>query len=163
MSKASRGPDTAAVILRWADGQVGNISTNWATAGLGEQFISGQTRGNVIFHGTIYGTDGLMHLDFPDRLVVCSKSKRIQDAQDAVFENLQCVTPRLSAAEQLDEFSQKTWNGVQIVGHFARCVLDDVKPVCDMFQQRHVVEIIEKAYIAARTGKTQRLSTRFPH
>ena len=35
------------------------------------------------------------------------------------------------------------------------------RPLCDPFQQRHMVEIIEKAYRAASTRKVQKLTTRF--
>lgn len=153
--------DTAAVLLRWPGGQVGTISTNWATAGLGEQLISGQMRGNVIFHGTIYGTEGLMHLDFPDHLVVCSASHRDEQVPEVTYENLRCSLARFPEEQQIDDFSKETWNGPQIVGHFADCIRSGTTPECDMHQQRHVVEVMEKAYRAARTGKVQKLRTSF--
>jgi len=154
--------DTAVLILKWPNGEVGSLSTNWATAGLGETEVSGLSRGNVIFHSTIYGTEGLMHLDFPDNLIVCSESKHIDNAKRVTYENLDCLVPTFSPEQELDEFAQRTWMGPQIISHFAECILTDKKPVCDPLQQRHVVEIIEKAYTAAKTGKAQRLSTSFP-
>jgi len=41
--------------------------------------------------------------------------------------------------------------------HLATCLLEDREPLVTGEQARHVVEIIEKGYLAARTGQTQDL------
>ena len=45
--------------------------------------------------------------------------------------------------------------------HMVDCVLTDKEPVVTAEHARHVIEIIEKGYIAARTGQTQELTTTF--
>ena len=45
--------------------------------------------------------------------------------------------------------------------HLAECIKNGTKPVASIEHARHVVEIIEKGYLAARTGQRQTLSTTF--
>jgi len=52
------------------------------------------------------------------------------------------------------------------VMHLVHCILNDVEPIVidnieSMQHARHVIEIIEKGYVAAKTGKTQKLTTTF--
>jgi len=52
---------------------------------------------------------------------------------------------------------------LQVLGlaHAIDCVLEDKKPILSGEHARHCIEIIEKAFIAARTGITQELETTF--
>ncbi len=52
---------------------------------------------------------------------------------------------------------------VQVTGlaHALDCIVEDKKPILSGEFARHAIEIIEKAYIAARTGITQTLETTF--
>jgi predicted dehydrogenase len=45
--------------------------------------------------------------------------------------------------------------------HLCDCIVDGRPPVPSAAHAAHVVEIIEKAYLAARTGQTQRLTSTF--
>jgi predicted dehydrogenase len=45
------------------------------------------------------------------------------------------------------------------IHHFAVCIMNDLEPMATGQQARHVIEIIEKGYIAAKTGQTQNLQT----
>ncbi|MEW5980478.1 MAG: Gfo/Idh/MocA family oxidoreductase [Acidobacteriota bacterium] len=45
--------------------------------------------------------------------------------------------------------------------HLVDCVLEDKEPICHIGQAQHLVEVIEKAYLAAETGQTQTVTTRF--
>ncbi len=50
--------------------------------------------------------------------------------------------------------------------HLVHCIENDVEPIVvdnieSMRHARHVIEIIEKGYIAGKTGKTQKLTTNF--
>jgi predicted dehydrogenase len=47
------------------------------------------------------------------------------------------------------------------IRHLADCILNDTQPLAGADQARHVIEIIEKGYEAARTGQTQPLRTSF--
>jgi predicted dehydrogenase len=59
--------------------------------------------------------------------------------------------------------SDKPQPPVQVLGmaHAIDCILDDKEPVLSGEHARHCIEIIDKAYIAARTGVTQELETTF--
>ena len=43
--------------------------------------------------------------------------------------------------------------------HFADCIANDLEPMATGEQARHVIEIIEKGYIAAKTGQVQEIQT----
>ena len=45
--------------------------------------------------------------------------------------------------------------------HFAQCLLEDNPPDVSIEQARHVVEVIEKTYLAAERGRTQDIATTF--
>lgn len=47
------------------------------------------------------------------------------------------------------------------IRHLVDCILDDKEPVPSGEHARHVIEIIEKGYVAAHTGQVQELSTTF--
>lgn len=47
------------------------------------------------------------------------------------------------------------------IAHLADCILHDKEPIPTAEHARHVVELIELAYKAARTGETQQLTTTF--
>jgi predicted dehydrogenase len=57
-----------------------------------------------------------------------------------------------------------TWEDWTIdkgIEHLVECILQDKPPIPNCEHARHVVEIIEGAYEAARTGKAQQLATTF--
>jgi predicted dehydrogenase len=45
--------------------------------------------------------------------------------------------------------------------HLVDCILNDKEPAISGEHARHVIEIIEKAYLSAKTEKTQHLKTNF--
>jgi predicted dehydrogenase len=45
--------------------------------------------------------------------------------------------------------------------HLCDCIVEGREPVASAAHARHVVEIIEKGYLAARTGQTQTLESTF--
>ena len=45
--------------------------------------------------------------------------------------------------------------------HFADCIRDNLKPVNTAAHAAHVIEIIEKGYLAARSGRAQMLESKF--
>jgi predicted dehydrogenase len=47
------------------------------------------------------------------------------------------------------------------IRHFIDCVIHDTKPIHSAEHARHVIEIIEKGYLAAETGIPQELTTNF--
>jgi len=73
------------------------------------------------------------------------------------------------------EFGIRGWQEVQLLppekplpsprvlglAHALDCVVDDTKPIASGEHARHCIEVIEKAYAAARTGITQHVTTVF--
>jgi predicted dehydrogenase len=45
--------------------------------------------------------------------------------------------------------------------HLVDCIINDKEPIVSAEHARHVIEIIEKGYVAAKTGETQELTTMF--
>ena len=45
--------------------------------------------------------------------------------------------------------------------HFVNCVATSARPISDAARTCHVIEVIEKGYLAARTGQTQNVTTAF--
>ena len=45
--------------------------------------------------------------------------------------------------------------------HAIECILEDKKPVLSGEHARHCIEIIEKAFVAARTGTAQKIENTF--
>ena len=50
-------------------------------------------------------------------------------------------------------------HGYADIMHLMDCILEDKDPVPSGEHARHVVEIIEKAYVASREGRTLELTT----
>ena len=73
------------------------------------------------------------------------------------------------------ELGIRGWTGVDVIPpvkpdpipsivgltHAIECILEDKKPVLTGEHARHCIEIIEKAFVAARTGITQEIENKF--
>ena len=57
--------------------------------------------------------------------------------------------------------SAKEWRVSDGIEHFIDCIIEDKEPLISAEHARHVIEIIVKAYQAAKEGKTQDLKTSF--
>lgn len=62
-----------------------------------------------------------------------------------------------------DEFplTEGLWRIPTGLTHFARCLLDGSPPDTSIQHALHVVEVVEKTYLAARSGQTQDIATTF--
>jgi predicted dehydrogenase len=128
---------------------------------------------SVLGHSSIYGTNGAIHI--PLAALRSTQTPR----KDVFLHNT-----RLRIEEQIKNSRTKTrkwieWEpplfaaeypfvapwGAHIVAdilEFMNCITNDVDPVVASGERaRHVVEVFEKAYISAKTGKTQQLETTF--
>ncbi len=47
------------------------------------------------------------------------------------------------------------------IRHLVDCIVNDKEPIPGPEHARHVIEIIEKGYVAAQTGEAQELRTTF--
>jgi predicted dehydrogenase len=143
--------DNVALILQFADGVLGVMNTNYAAGGL---------INNVIFHATVYGTGGIMHLDHGEHLLVFS-TREVPDSKLVEYEGQKVYSVIFPPVSQL---TSGTWSGPEIVRDFLGCIMQGKKPqppLPNLDQQRHVIEIIDKAYQSARQGVTMTLETTF--
>ena len=61
---------------------------------------------------------------------------------------------------QPDRLARPMKHTVHDLAHFADCVRDGTRPVHSAAHAAHVIEVIEKGYVAARTGHAQYLESR---
>ena len=81
------------------------------------------------------------------------------------------VTRQREATVHLYRTDDKQWHDYDVedplwwipsgVTHLAQCILENRQPDITIEHARHVVEIMEKTYIAARTGQSQDMTTTF--
>jgi predicted dehydrogenase len=150
--------DNVVVTLRWADGTLAAITSNSATEGLGTESILGELRGRPIFHMTVYGREGIVHIDNGGNPVAVSVGKPYPKNEEGHYQQFSGYSPDLG---EYPESSRQTWNGPEILDHLAASVLFGEPLQTNAYQQRHVVEIIEKAYASIRSGQLQDLETSF--
>jgi predicted dehydrogenase len=103
---------------------------------------------------TIYGRDGFVSINFDDvdgvPLVVNTKKKIT--AKKIKYRNLKnCYTPKMPGFTPNDD----------IMGKFISAIKNNKQPVYDAMQSLHIMEVMDKAYKAAATGKTQEITTKF--
>ena len=55
----------------------------------------------------------------------------------------------------------KPWSIPSGLIHLAKCIVNGEQPKITIEHTRHVVEIMEKTYVAARTGQAQEITTTF--
>jgi len=144
--------DNVVLMLRFPNNVLGIMNTNYATGGL--------EKTNAIFHATVYGTEGLMHLDHGENLVLFS-NREVPNSRIINFEGQKAYSVNFPPVSQLHK---DTWSGPEIVRDFLDCIIERRKPkppLPNLDQQRHVIEIIDKAYESARRGVALKLETTF--
>jgi predicted dehydrogenase len=150
--------DTSAIMLRWQSGVLGTIATNWQTSGLGQFFKNGIWRGNAVYHTSIYGTDGLIHCDYGlNGVTLIAHGKTSESERTSDYETLKGVRKEWGSSE----LSAETWGGIEMVRDFVNAIEDDTEVPTHLGQVRHVIEIVGKAYESIKTGKVQKLGTKF--
>lgn len=84
--------DTSAIMLKWENGILGTISSNWCTNRLGQFFKNDVWRGNSIYYANVYGTDGLIHCNFGlNYVITVAKGKIKNEDKNSTFENLKGI------------------------------------------------------------------------
>jgi len=143
--------DNVALILEFDGGVLGVMNTNYAAGGLID---------NVIFHATVYGTEGIIHLDHGENLVVFSR-REVPDSSVVEFEGQKVYSVKFPP---VSDMTRNSWSGPEIVRDFLACILKGNRPappLPNLEQQVHVIEIIDKAHQSARDGVTKALKTTF--
>jgi predicted dehydrogenase len=150
--------DNLVVTLQWNDGTLATITSNCTTGGLGEVYQVGSWRGKRIFSMNIYGREGVIHLNFDDGLIAVSSGRSYPRDQEGSFGDLVGFAPKLT---EYSELSERTGNGPEILDYFCRNIVNRKTLPRSVYQQRHVVEIIERAQVSIESGKVQQLTTKF--
>lgn len=112
----------------------------------------------------IYGTDGAIETleveplsGHPARLHIQTRTPLPESAEDpngfTPPGTLPYVTPQHAALPEPHVYSD--------IMHCVDCILNGTKPVPSAEHAAHVIEIIEKGLLAARTGQTQDLESTF--
>ena len=134
--------DNVSLILEWGGGQQAVLRAFWG---------SSLYRGDVL----IYGRHATMITGvFGDELVIHSPERPVGGAEASIWRGEKdCYRPTVKPISNL--------NGEGLVDHFVDCIQGLVAPRCGGPQQLHAHEILFKGYEAARTGRTQDLTTTF--
>jgi len=130
--------DNVTIILEYATGQQSVVRTCWA--------YSYSQNGTVIHgrHGDVFMNE------YGRPLVVHSKLGPVAKAEPVDYLAIKdCYAPPVPEATET------------IVGHFVHCIRSGERPRCNVWQARHVVEQMMKAYESAKTGRILDLETTF--
>jgi predicted dehydrogenase len=140
---------------------------DWGSATFGMAGGHSCMTGRLLQWGSmgIYGSDGVIETleieplsGHPTKLYLDSRHAipELADMSDGAYTApgwLPYVTPEHAAIPEPHVYAD--------IIHCADCILNGTKPIASAEHAAHVVEIIEKGYIAARTGQTQELTSTF--
>lgn len=129
--------DTTLLLLDFGDSRYGYINSSWFG-------IASQSPGLEII-----GSGG--------SIAVTSSRESDASAQEIVVHVFHEKTARW------DEFplTEGLWRIPSGLTHLGHCLLEGNSPDTSVEHARHVVEVVEKTYIAARTGQAQDITTTF--
>lgn len=130
--------DNVTLLIEWANGQHAVARSLWSTS-----FFGNTT--------TIYGRQGTMWISGEN--VIIHSPTRTNLAAEPVSWNGHTNCYKISVT------NVRTNEGV--IDHFVDCILGLAKPTCGGVQQLHVHEILFRGFEAARSGRTQDLTTTF--
>ena len=130
--------DNVTILLEYAGGQQAVMRTCWA--------YSYAQNGTVVHgrHGDVFMNE------FGRPLVVHTTREPLADAEPVEYLAIKgCYAPVVPKATET------------ILGHFVHCIRSGERPRCNVWQARHVIEQMMKAYESSRTGKILDLETTF--
>ncbi len=134
----SQVDDNVTIILEYAGGQQAVMRTCWA--------YSYSQNGTVVHgrHGDVFMTE------YGQPLVVHTTREPLPGAEPIEYLAIKgCYAPPVPAATET------------ILGHFVHCVRTGERPRCNVWQARHVIEQMMKAYESSRTGQVHNLESTF--
>lgn len=130
--------DNVTILLEYAGGQQAVMRTCWA--------YSYSQNGTVVHgrHGDVFMNE------FGRPLVVHTTREPLAGAEPVEYLAIKgCYAPVVPKSSET------------ILGHFVHCVRSGERPRCNVWQARHVVEQMMKAYESSRTGRVLDLETTF--
>jgi predicted dehydrogenase len=142
--------DNVAVLLDFGDGLLGNVISNYLSVADASPGYS------------IYGSEGTIHVNaFPNP----TQPAYMQLSRKEEGEHGWHI-PTVPGIREMPLPFQTMQVGRETplyssMGHFIQCLAEDREPIPSPEVARHVLEIMDKALVAARTGQTQKLETTF--
>lgn len=134
----SQVDDNVTIILEYAGGQQAVMRTCWAYSYAQNGTVVHGRHGDVFINE--YGRPLVVHTDQ-------APLERAEPVDYLAIKN--CYTPPVPPATET------------IVGHFVQCIRTGSRPRCNVWQARHVIEQMMKAYESSRTGRILNLETTF--
>jgi predicted dehydrogenase len=131
--------DNALMILEFDGGVLATVKASWC-----HPFVENQT--------VIYGRSGAVFINSDNNPLVVKTKAKIS-GKKIVFRNLEgCFVPdKFPAFEPQDD----------IMGRFIGWVRSKTQPIYNAEQSLHIMEVMDKAYLSAKTGKSQKITTPF--
>jgi predicted dehydrogenase len=134
--------DNNVMILEFAGGVFATAKASWC-----HTYVENKT--------VIYGRKGAVYINFDNvdgfPIVIQTKNKNV--GEKVKYRNLpDCYKPA----------KMPPWGPeYDIMGKFIGYIVNKQKPVYDADQSLHIMEVMHKAYVAAKTGKTQKIVSNF--
>lgn len=133
--------DNDVMILTFEGGVFATVKASWQ-----HPFLENRT--------IIYGRHGAIYINFDgfDEYPLIVHTKEKIRGKKIKWRNLQdCWAPDLPPFTPEDD----------IMGKFIYAIRNNKQPVYDAAQSLHIVEVMHKAYLSAKTGRTQKITTPF--
>ncbi len=133
--------DNNILILEFEGGVFATVKAIWQ-----HPFLENRT--------VIYGRSGAVYINFDnlDEYPLIIHTNQKVDGKKIKWRNLNnCWAPTLP------EFTAKD----DIMGKFIDAIRKERQPIYDAAQSLHIMEVMHKVYVSAKTGKTQKITTNF--
>jgi UDP-N-acetylglucosamine 3-dehydrogenase len=131
--------DQAIMILDFGNGVYSTVKASWAHT-------------HYENYTAIYGRHGAVYINADNRQLIV-KSDLKKAGKKTEFRGMgNCYEPGKFPKFGPDD---------DILGKFIEAIRSDKQPVYDAAQSLHIMEVMDRAYLSAKTGKTQKITTGF--
>lgn len=131
--------DNAFMILEFADNVCATVKASWAHT-------------HYENYTAIYGRQGAVYINADNQPLIIKTNQKISGKKTAFRNFDNCYIP-----DNFPEFKAED----DIMGKFIGWVRSGTQPVYNADQSLHIMEVMDKAYLSAKTGKTQKITTTF--
>ncbi|MEI7542305.1 MAG: Gfo/Idh/MocA family oxidoreductase [bacterium] len=131
--------DNAVMILEFEGGVFATVKASWC-----HSFVEN--------HTVIYGRKGTVFINTDNNPLIVKTKAKIAGKKVA-FRNLDnCFAPTGFPKFEAED---------DIMGRFINWVRTGLQPIYNAEQSLHIMEVMDKAYLSSKTGKTQKITTPF--
>ncbi|MCE5301399.1 MAG: Gfo/Idh/MocA family oxidoreductase [Spirochaetia bacterium] len=131
--------DNAFMMLEFDGGVFASVKASWAHT-------------HYENYTAIYGRKGAVYINADNRQLIVKTDAKVK-GKHVKFRNFDnCYIP-----DGFPEFNPED----DILGKFIGCVRSGTEPVYGAMQSLHIMEVMDKAYLSAKTGKAQKITTDF--